>query len=154
MAPRPGGLNPWKGNDAKQIQIQRRFQLLGMTVDGMRVWDIRCTIQVLRQECPNLKEFRLRARSRAESLVLLASLFEPAVSSIIVPSLAPGPEQQPSILNLTRTIPLDILPVLAAIRSDVITASAPGEAAFAAEVTQSPSWTGHRIVFGNAGSGK
>jgi hypothetical protein len=149
MAPRPGGLNPWKGNDAKQLQIQRRFQLLGMTVDGMRVWDIRCAIQVLRQECPNLKELRLRARSRAETLVLLASLFEPPVSRIQVPSIAPERDQQPSILNLTRTIPLEILPVLAALRSDVINASTAEEAEFAAKVTQDPAWTGHSITFGN-----
>ena len=41
LSVRPGVHGPWPGNEAKQIQIQRRFQLLGMTLDGMQVWDIR-----------------------------------------------------------------------------------------------------------------
>lgn len=38
----PRGLGPgaWTGDPRKQIQIRRRFQLLGQTLDGMRVWDI------------------------------------------------------------------------------------------------------------------
>jgi hypothetical protein len=77
-APRGAGRGAWVGNEARQIQIRRRFQLLGMTVDGMRVWDIRRAIQIVRQECPQLQELRLRARSGAEEIVLLASLYEAA----------------------------------------------------------------------------
>jgi len=38
----PRGLGPgaWAGDARKQTQIRRRFQLLGQTLDGMRVWDI------------------------------------------------------------------------------------------------------------------
>jgi hypothetical protein len=32
----------------KQVQIRRRFQLLGQTVDGMRVWDVRRALAVVR----------------------------------------------------------------------------------------------------------
>ncbi|MFN9225087.1 MAG: hypothetical protein ACK6D6_23480, partial [Planctomyces sp.] len=74
---RPGVHGPWPGNESKQIQIQRRFQLLGMTLDGMRVWDIRRGLQVLRQQCPRLETIDIRCAGDCETLVLLASLYEP-----------------------------------------------------------------------------
>ena len=47
----PRGIGPaaWTGDEKKQTQIRRRFMLLGQTLDGMRVWDIRRTIQALGQ---------------------------------------------------------------------------------------------------------
>ena len=38
----------WNPNPKKQIQIRRRFMLLGQTLEGMRVWDIRRAIQAIR----------------------------------------------------------------------------------------------------------
>jgi hypothetical protein len=148
-APRGAGRGAWVGNEAKQIQIRRRFQLLGMTVDGMRVWDIRRAIQVVRQECPQLQELRLRARSGAESIVLLASLFEPPVEIVIAPMINGGVDQQPSILNLTRSMPIEMLPVLVASRSRLFTATVKADAQFAAESTSSKDWKGNSIVFGD-----
>jgi hypothetical protein len=148
-APRGAGRGAWVGNEAKQIQIRRRFQLLGMTVDGMRVWDIRRAIQVVRQECPQLQELRLRARSGAESIVLLASLYEPPVEIVIAPMINGGVDQQPSILNLTRSMPIEMLPVLVASRSRLFTATVKADAQFAAEATSSKDWKGNSIVFGD-----
>lgn len=147
MAPRGAGRGAWAGNDAKQIQIRRRFQLLGMTLDGMRVWDIRRAIQIVRQECPQLQELRLRAKSGTESLVLLATLFEEPVDVVIVPSINSSVDQHPSILNLTRSMPIEMLPVLVASRSQVFTASTKADVPLAAEVTSSGDWKGKTIVF-------
>lgn len=148
-APRGAGRGAWVGNEARQIQIRRRFQLLGMTVDGMRVWDIRRAIQIVRQECPQLKELRLRARSGAEEIVLLASLYEPPVETVIAPMINGGVDQQSSILNLTRSMPAEMLPVLVASRSQLFTATARDDAKFAAEATSSKDWKGKSIVFGD-----
>ena len=147
MAPRGAGRGAWVGNEARQIQIRRRFQLLGMTLDGMRVWDIRRAIQIVRQECPQLQELRLRAKSGTESLVLLATLFEEPVDIVIAPSIDGNADHQPSILNLTRSMPIEMLPVLVASRSRVFTASAKADAPLAAEVTSSRDWKGKTIVF-------
>ena len=147
MAPRGVGRNAWVGNEARQIQIQRRFQLIGSTVDAMRVWDIRRAIQVVRQQCPNLKELRVRASHGSESLVLLASLFEPPVDVLVIPDLNPSLEQQPSILNLTRTMPMEMLPVLAAAKAAIVTGTTAGEAKFAAQVTGAAEWNGKKIEF-------
>jgi len=47
VAPRGFGLTAWSPNERKQVQIRRRFMLLGQTVDGMRVWDIRRALQAV-----------------------------------------------------------------------------------------------------------
>ena len=47
FAPRGVGLTAWTGDEKRQTKIRRRFQLLGQTLDGMRVWDIRRAIQTI-----------------------------------------------------------------------------------------------------------
>jgi hypothetical protein len=47
FAPRGVGLTAWSGNEQRQISIRRRFMLLGQTLDGMRVWDIRRAVQLI-----------------------------------------------------------------------------------------------------------
>jgi hypothetical protein len=51
LAIHPRGLGPdaWSGDARKQTHLRRRFMLLGQTVDGMRVWDIRQTVRALNQ---------------------------------------------------------------------------------------------------------
>jgi hypothetical protein len=41
------GLTAWSGGETRLTKIRRRFMLLGQTLDGMRVWDIRCAVQAL-----------------------------------------------------------------------------------------------------------
>src|SRR5206468_4080514 len=45
FAPRGVGLTAWSGDEKKRTQIRRRFMLLGQTLDGLRVWDIRRAVQ-------------------------------------------------------------------------------------------------------------
>ena len=47
FAPRGVGLTAWSGGEKRLTKIRRRFMLLGQTLDGMRVWDIRRAIQVI-----------------------------------------------------------------------------------------------------------
>ncbi len=49
IAPRGIGPTQWSSNRTKQTHIRRRFMLLGQTLDGMRVWDVRRAIQALRR---------------------------------------------------------------------------------------------------------
>ena len=41
-------MDTWDATPQKFVQIRRRFMLLGQTLDGMRVWDIRRALQTLR----------------------------------------------------------------------------------------------------------
>lgn len=146
VATRPGAFGPWIGDEKKQIQIARRFQLLGMTIDGMRVWDIRRAIQTLRQECPQLETLKIKAQSGAEGVVMLASLFEEPVQELTLPSVVVS-RDVPTILNLSRTIPLELIPVLAAQRCPVITGCTQEDAAFLSSIVNDASWSGQRVTF-------
>ncbi len=146
VATRPGAFGPWIGDEKKQIQIARRFQLLGMTIDGMRVWDIRRTIQTIRQECPQLESLKIRAQSGAEGVVMLASLFEEPVQELTLPGIVMD-RDHPTILNLSRTIPLELIPILAAQRTSIITGSSRTEAEFLSSIVNDASWTGQRVTF-------
>ena len=49
IAPRGVGPTAFDPSEKKQTQIRRRFMLLGQTLDGMQVWDVRRAIQAIRQ---------------------------------------------------------------------------------------------------------
>ncbi|WP_435011611.1 alpha/beta hydrolase family protein [Tundrisphaera lichenicola] len=79
----PRGIGPTSWPASKDVQIRRRFALLGQTLDGMRVWDVRRAIAVLR-DTPELagSTLEITAAGPSTSLALWASVFEPEVSSI------------------------------------------------------------------------
>jgi len=145
--PRPGAAVTWQGNAAKQIHIARRFQLLGLTIDGMRVWDIRRAVQLVRQQCPQLKMLTIRAGDDTEFLAAIASLFEPPAQRLVLPNLSPDLDHQPSILNLTRTVPLELLPIAAALQSPIVTQTAAKGLPLAEAVVGASSWQGKSIEF-------
>ncbi|HEY2589867.1 MAG TPA: hypothetical protein VGI81_29250 [Tepidisphaeraceae bacterium] len=76
FAPRGVGATAWSGDQKKQTQIRRRFALLGQTLDGMRVWDVRRAVQAVHA----IKRFEhlpvtLCAQGREAGVALYASLF-------------------------------------------------------------------------------
>ena len=58
--------------------------LLGQTLDGMRVWDIRCAVQVLRS-VPGMDTANIGLHAEGPMAVnaLYAALFEPECASSI-----------------------------------------------------------------------
>lgn len=145
--------NAWVGSDSKRIQIERRFQLIGATADTMRVWDLRRAIQVLRTECPELKELVLRSDGRTQEIVLLASLFEQLVSRIECTGPWPADHEQSAILNLSRTLPIDLLPALAAWRADLTMDASRSDSAASAALSEHANWRGKSLTFGREGTG-
>jgi hypothetical protein len=81
VAPRGVGPSAWPAN--KDLQIRRRFALLGQTLDGMRAYDVTRAVAVL-GELPSLKGSRLelQAAGQAAPLALWAAVFEPKVQSV------------------------------------------------------------------------
>jgi len=108
------GISPdaWNPDKKKQIQVQRRFMLLGQTVDGMRVWDVRRAIQTLRSidSTKNLP-ITLTGRKTMAGVALYASLFEPHVSRLDLWHLPASHSDGPIFLNVLRF--LDIPQALA-----------------------------------------
>ena len=62
----PRGVEPSKllSDPKKAIHIRRRYMLLGQTLDGMRVWDIRCAAQAIKA-LPEFKKTPLHSVRKA-----------------------------------------------------------------------------------------
>jgi hypothetical protein len=108
IAPRGIGPTRWAGaGTPADNHIRRRFALLGQTLDGQRVWDVRRALAVLR-ELPELKGVPLWLQGKGEmaGLVLYASLFEPDVARLDLWHLAASHRQGPIFLNVRRVLDL------------------------------------------------
>jgi hypothetical protein len=81
VAPRGVGPTAWPAS--KDVHIRRRFALLGQTLDGMRAWDVRRSIALLRSS-PDLagSPIGLTADGPGAPLALWAAAFEPEVAAV------------------------------------------------------------------------
>ena len=95
-------LSPFDGKPAGQ-QIRRRFGLLGQTLDGQRVWDVRRGLACLRT-LADLKDVPLWLQGKNEmaGIVLYASLFETDVARVDLWHPSPSHQQGPIFLNVRR----------------------------------------------------
>jgi hypothetical protein len=83
FAPRGLGLDAWSGDDKALTKIRRRFMLLGQTLDGMRVWDIRRAVQAAHYAREDDRAMiGLRADGSMAVNALYAALFEPNVRTL------------------------------------------------------------------------
>jgi hypothetical protein len=105
LAPRGIGPESWSANDREFVQIRRRFMLLGQTLDGMRVWDIRRGMAALRE----VRVFResaiqLRGEGAMGVNVLLAALFEPGWEQLELVGIPATFRDGPDYLNILRFV--------------------------------------------------
>jgi dienelactone hydrolase len=107
FAPRLVEPTPWTSDPKKLVQLRRRFMLLGQTLDGMRVWDIRCAVQALcaLQEWKSIP-IRLRAQGDMGVDAAYAALFEPGVARLQLTQLPPSQAAGPDYLNALKFIDL------------------------------------------------
>jgi hypothetical protein len=119
LAPRGIGPTAWSGDAKKQAQILRRFALLGQTLDGMRVWDIRRAAAAIRS-LDDLKQVPLilRAQGPLAADGLYASLFEPGISRLQLANLPASHRDGPQLLNVLQTLDLDATIAMAAERCE------------------------------------
>jgi dienelactone hydrolase len=132
-APRGIGLTAWDPNQRKQVQIRRRFMLLGQTADGMRVWDIRRTIQTLRDLHPQTP-VSLHARGPMGVNALYAAIFEPALQSMQLTQIPSSHHDGPDYLNVLRFLDIPQAAALAAERTPLILLDDPAK------------WTGTKTI--------
>ena len=105
FAPRGVGLTAWSGDTKKLTQIRRRFMLLGQTLDGMRVWDIRRTVQMIHfvREADSAKVDLSASRPMAVNAGF-ASCFEPGARLMITNILLLPEATQPDYLNVLKVV--------------------------------------------------
>ncbi len=107
FAPRGVGLDAWSGDGQKQTQIRRRLMLLGQTLDGMRVWDIRRAAQAIHALRGYEKAaVHLHAGGGMGVNALYATLFEPGVARVELQGLPESHREGPDYLNVLKVVDL------------------------------------------------
>jgi hypothetical protein len=117
IAPRGIGPTIWDQSERKQIQNRRRFYLLGQTLDGMRVLDVRRGIQAIRQ-VPAFESIpiRITAQRQMAGIALYAGLFEKDVSGMNLCELPATHRDGPFLLNVRRVLDMPQAVAMAADR--------------------------------------
>jgi hypothetical protein len=104
LAPRGIGLTAWSGGDTRLTKIRRRFMLLGQTLDGMRIWDIRRAVQALRA-LPGMDKANIGLQADGNMAVnaLYAALFEPDVRQLELTDLPKSQQREgPDYLGVLK----------------------------------------------------
>lgn len=121
VAPRGVGPTTWDQNEKKQTQHQRRFYLLGQTLDGMRVWDVRRAIQAVRSlDFIGSAPLSLHSQRTAAGVALYAALFEPNLRRLDLDDLPQTHREGPYLLNVQRYLDMSHALAMAAEKSDVV----------------------------------
>jgi len=131
--------------------------LLGQTLDGMRVWDVRRALQTLRTlpSCEG-RPIRLRASGAAAGIALYASLFEPPVDRLELTALPASHREAPIFLNVLRFLDVPQAVAMAADRSAVCLIRPAGATdvdpwLFPKQVAKTLRWPAERLRFIAAG---
>ncbi len=110
FAPRGAGRTAPELDERGFIQFRRRFMLLGQTLDGMRVWDIRRALQFVQSEYRSEKQtLALRASGPLTVDTLLASCFELAPDGLHLGGLPVSFQDGPDFLNVLKVIDMPSL---------------------------------------------
>jgi hypothetical protein len=104
----PRGVGPTRYAEAgtpADAHIKRRFPLLGQTLDGQRVWDVRRGLAALRTlDEAKGAQLWLTARDEMAGIALYAAIFEPEVVQLTLTHLPPSHRQGPTFLNVRRVL--------------------------------------------------
>ncbi|MFO0958708.1 MAG: acetylxylan esterase [Isosphaeraceae bacterium] len=100
--------------ESKDAQIRRRFYLLGETLDGQRVWDVRRGLAALREQTnPSVLGVRPKRREGGVTLVaqgsmapiaLFAAIFEPDVAAVELVDPPSTFADGPAFLNVEKIL--------------------------------------------------
>ncbi len=102
VAPRGIGWPEWGGTEKQQTHRLRRFHLLGQTLEGMQVWDIRRAIEVLRGVGFDRVLLTLEAQRTMGVNTLYAALFERGISAINTQAIPASHKDGPTYLNVLK----------------------------------------------------
>jgi hypothetical protein len=118
----PRGIGPTRWNETgpggkPTPHILRRFGLLGQTLDGQRVWDVRRAVAAL-GTVENLKgvDRWLQGKGPAAGIALYAGLFEPEVKRFDLWYPSPSHAEGPTFLNVRTILDMPQAVALAASR--------------------------------------
>lgn len=103
LPPRGVGPTAWTTDEKESTHIRRRFALLGQTIDGMRVWDIRRAIQSLRKlDGGDEPKLWIQSSGIMGGNALYAALYEPDIHRIDLHNPPTTHREGPTYLNVLR----------------------------------------------------
>lgn len=131
FAPRGIGPAAWEASAQEQIHIRRRFMLLGQTLAGMQVWDIRRALAVLRQAYPACPQ-SLEGSGPDGGLLVWATLGQASVCRLVLQDPPVLHTEGHDLLNAAKVVePRQMVAVLLATGVDVaVLASEPPRSAW------------------------
>lgn len=105
FAPRGVGETAFTQKTPYANHLRRRFMLLGQTLPGMQVWDVRRAIQAARQ-IEGFDDIRLHVSAEAQmtEVAAFAAALEPGVSSLSLAHAPRGDKEAPDFLNWARIL--------------------------------------------------
>lgn len=121
VAPRGVGPTAWDATEKKQVQHRRRFYLLGQTLEGMQVWDVRRAVQAVRSldDVAPDTPIELASQNAMAGVTLYAALFEPDIARLILRELPLTHRDGPYLLNVRRIFDIPQTVALVATRVPV-----------------------------------
>ena len=113
LVPRGIGPTAWSDDARERVHIRRRFMLLGQTLDGMRVWDIKRGLEAANTVASDVPHGSVHARGIMAANALYASLFVQGTrwTNLLLTELPASHADGPDYLNVLRY--LDIPAALA-----------------------------------------
>ncbi len=144
LAPRGIGPTAWTTDAAKNTHYLRRFALLGQTLDGMRVWDVRRIVAAIRSLPLKEAKLSLQARGRMAGVALYASLFEDGIDSLELTDLPQSHRDGPDIPFVLRYLDMPQALAMAAERTKVTLRGSTG-GQYPIEVARRLKWPDDRI---------
>jgi dienelactone hydrolase len=116
VCPRGVGRTKWaEPGSSNDIQYRRRFALVGQTLDGMRVWDVRQAFKALKGELKDTPVW-LQGKKDMAGVALYAAIFEPDVARLDLWNLPASHHEGPIFLNVRRYLDTPQALALAATR--------------------------------------
>ncbi len=121
LLPRGVGPTTWSGNDRKQVQIKRRFALLGHTLDSLRIHDVIQGVESLHSNDRAFKTIHLEGENDAADWALFAALLGPKVTKVELHGLTCEFRDGPQLLQVSQFVSKPTAVLLASKRVDSLT---------------------------------
>jgi dienelactone hydrolase len=142
VAPRGVGPSAWTANERDDIQIRRKFYLLGQTLHGMQIFDARRGVAATQKLFSDAKpRLWLQGEGEAAGLAVYAAIFEPSVERVDLHDLTASHHDGPFLLNISKTLDLpQALALTADTRQVVIYTNNPQLTDFGNRVAEQLNW--------------
>jgi hypothetical protein len=148
LAPRGVGAADWDGTTRQSVHVRRRFMLLGQTLDGMRVWDIRRALEVL-HEHRSFRDRAIRLRGEGDMAVntLMAAAFESNWAELELGGVPTTFRDGPDYLNVLQVLEVPQAVAMAAEHGRVrLRGAAAGDWSYVEAVGKVLGWERERVV--------